>query len=361
MVYSEQDKALIWLNTFGLSLKKQNSLLAFFSSPKDLKINFNNYRSKITEIVGAETYDKISYALEDSYLKVHITGLERNGIIAVTILSKEYPSLLKNTDSPPNVLYCKGDINLLNSECIAIVGTRKCTRYGREATTLFANELSHAGFTIVSGLALGIDEIAHETTLTANGKTIAVLGGGLNEIYPALNTQLANRIFEKGLVISEYLPNEKPTNYTFPLRNRIIAGLSKGVLITEAGETSGALHTKEYANEYGRDIFVIPGNIFSSASKGTNRIIKTLQASIVTSPDDILNLYGKQKKELKPEQIMQLNFMEQIVLNIIGEDEVAYEELLNKSGLEAKKLNTLLTTMQIRGIIKKLQGNIFAK
>ena len=176
---------------------------------------------------------------------------------------------------------------------MAIVGTRRASRYGKDVTEQFASSLARAGVTIVSGLADGVDTFSHQACLNVKGKTIAVLGGGINNIYPATNTNLANKIVESGgLILSEYRPNEKPQTYYFPIRNRIIAGLSKAVLITEATEKSGSMHTKNYALDYGREVFAVPGRINDIYSTGCNKIIKSCQSAIALDPNDILNFLG---------------------------------------------------------------------
>ena len=232
----------------------------------------------------------------------------------------------------------------------------------KKVTENFTKTLVHNGFTIVSGMADGIDTQAHETALAEDGKTIAVLGGGINELYPSSNITLGKTIAEKGLLISEYKPDQKPAAFHFPIRNRIIAGMSKGVLITEADLKSGSMHTKEYALEANRDLFIVPGNIDSPQSLGCNAVIKALQGCMVTAPEDILEVYGKTNnyKEFVKQNNFQLSLDEQVVINCLGSEEVHYDELLDKTNLDTKTLNSLLTTMQVRGIIKKLPGNLYS-
>ena len=220
--------------------------------------------------------------------------------------------------------------------------------------------MAFAGITIVSGLADGVDSAAHRAALEAGGKTIAVLGSGFNNIYPATNVPLANEIVDKGgLLVTEYKPNVQPANYTFPARNRIIAGLSRGVLITEATLKSGSMHTKEYALENGRDLFVVPGRITDIYSQGCNQIIKNCQSAMVLDSAEIIRLYGKDVTTIDTTEKTQLNFDEQIIIDILGSDEVHYDDILSKSGMAQKALNTLLVRMELMGKIKKLPGNYY--
>ncbi|MGD9901396.1 MAG: DNA-processing protein DprA [Spirochaetales bacterium] len=361
-MFTKDEKAIIWLDIFdNLTIKRKYELLNMYASPKELFANFKNDFNKVKSILEADEFNKMAYALDENFIDKQIFEYEKIKVSLVTLFSKEYPNLLKETATPPLVLYCRGDLSLLNSECLAVVGTRRATRYGKKVTESFVKELALNGFTIVSGLADGIDTIAHRTALENGGKTIAVLGGGVDQIYPYANVGLSREVVAKGLLISEYKPDQKPAGFHFPVRNRIIAGISKGVLITEAGEKSGSMHTKEYAIEAGRDLFVVPGNIDSTASAGCNQIIKSLQGAMVTSADDILENYGKTNsyKGVLSRPSLQLTMDEQIIINIIGNEECHYDELLEKTNFDTKTLNSLLTTMQVRGIIKKLPGNLY--
>jgi DNA processing protein len=300
--------------------------------------------------------------MDSEFLNKEAMQYKQMDVKVVTYFSSEYPELLKQIATPPICLYCRGDVSLLKSNCLAVVGSRRSSRYGKNVTEKFVKDLASSGFTIVSGLADGIDAAAHHAALAVGEKTIAVLAGGVNEIYPYSNIALSNEIAKKGLLISENKPNRKAVAYQFPIRNRIIAGLSLAVLIPEARLKSGSMHTKEYALETGRDLFVVPGNIDSKYSEGCNAIIKSLQGCAVTCVEDILDSYNLTKKEIKkPEKTYQLSIDEQIIYNIVSKKESSYEEILVESGLNAKMLNTLLTTLQLRGIIKKLPGNIFSK
>ncbi len=209
-------------------------------------------------------------------------------IQTITIKNENYPKLLKKIYDPPQKLYISGNLKKQEKYPLAIVGTRKISNYGQQATRFFTEVLAEAGVTIISGLALGIDGLAHRIALEKNARTIAVLGSGLNIIYPPAHQKLAQEIIKSGgAVISEYSPNTSPTKKTFPARNRIISGLSLGILVIDAPQKSGALITARTAIEQGREVFVVPGRINDFNSKGCNHLIK-MGARLVTSPEEII-------------------------------------------------------------------------
>ena len=360
-MYSKNERAIIWIDMFEfLTTKKQEEILALFDEPSDVFFEFASSFEKLKDFVSKEQFDKMCYVLDEQYIDSHILNIESRGIRVVTFCSDEYPEQFFNYPDKPLLLYCKGDLSLLNSVCVGIVGTRKPTIYGRQVTEKFAKALASNGLTIVSGLADGVDAISHAGALAVGGKTIAVLGGGFDHIYPKRNFQLEKEIEQKGLVISEYAPHVDNSTWHFPLRNRIIAGLSKAVLITEASTKSGSMHTKNYCADYGIDVFAVPGEITSFASSGTNSIIRSCQGTIALSPDDILeslNIKNQYKPVVKN---LQLSFEEQLILNTI-DGEMHFDEIQIKTKIDTKTLLTLLTTMELSGIIKKLTGNYYCK
>src|SRR3989344_4622177 len=220
--------------------------------------------------------------------------IEKAGVKIMAFSDPGYPKLLKEIYAPPFLLYYFGELDLNNDFSLAIVGTRKITNYGRQATEKIAGELAQAGLTIVSGLALGIDACAHQSALDNRGKTVAVLGSGLGQIYPAYNRRLAEKIIESGgAVVSEFPFNMRPLKFNFSQRNRVISGLSLGTLVTEAGLKSGALITAKYALEQNREVFAVPGNIFSPLAAGPNQLIK-LGAKMAENANDILETLNLQ-------------------------------------------------------------------
>ncbi|MBQ3047791.1 MAG: DNA-processing protein DprA [Clostridia bacterium] len=356
------DKAVVFLDSFDFATyKKKQKVLELIKNPEDLldaeKLQQN--KSELLNIFSNDEYIILLNGVKNNNLNLIEKSLNMLKINAISIFSSLYPLSLKNIDTPPLVIYYKGDISLLKTNCFAIVGSRHITNYGKVVTEKFAKELSLSNFTIVSGLAAGVDTVAHKSTLTNAGKTIAVLAGGLDEIYPSSNTTLANDIVASGgLLISETRPHKKADMYMFPIRNRIISAISKGILITEAQEKSGVIHTKNYALEYGKDVFAVPGNITSIASVGANRMIANGQAKAVTSLQDILDEYNMvcvQKKQ-KTENYSMLDML---VVDCLKQGPRTFQELVDLTKLEAKTLNSLLTTLLIRGIIKKLAGNVY--
>jgi len=281
-------------------------------------------------------------------------------IKTIDINNKEYPRLLKEIKDPPKVLYYRGKLEP-NDNCFAIVGTRRCSSYGKETALEIAGDLAEAGLTIVSGLAPGIDTFAHQATIERKKRTIAVLGTGIDErsIYPQSNSNLARKIIEtEGCLISEYPPGTPGSQFTFPQRNRIISGLSLGVLVVEAKEKSGALITAEWARKQGRKVFAIPGPIQSSNSKGPHYLIKN-GAKLVENANDIL-------KELnlppttRPGGVAGETEEENLILDALREEALYIDKIIEKTKLSAASVASTLAILEIKGKVKNLGGNIYA-
>lgn len=285
-----------------------------------------------------------------------------SSIIQISFGEDGYPKLLAQISDPPKQLYCRGNLDLLNSECIGVVGTRKLTPYGKESAQYITRGLATAGFTIVSGLAMGIDAVAHQTTLETGGKTIAVLGGGIGnqKIGPKINLPLAKRILENnGLLVSEYSDDEEIYAPNFAMRNRIISGLSKGVVIIEADRDSGSLITAKCALDQNRDVFAVPGNIFSNKSIGSNDLIKK-GAKLVTSAGDIteeygynLNIFGKYKSSIST-----ANSTQKTILDILqNKGESSSDEIIAMlTSLDTSDILSSLSVLEMSGLAKRL-GN----
>ena len=355
---TNKDKTYIFLSSLDLSYKKFSDIVSHYSCVDEVLHAIDSAESFIVQEFD-QKFDTIQKMLNDFSFQTFEDYLKTNNVGYVTIEDDKYPQKLLELDQPPFILYYKGNLELVNTPCIAMVGTRKPSFYGQDVTEKFAKGLTENGFTIVSGLAVGVDKISHETCLKYGGNTIAVLGNGFEHMYPAMNINLSKDIAQKGLLLTEYYPSFKATSYSFPARNRIIAGLSKGVLVTEAGEKSGALYTKDFALELGRDVFSIPGNVNNINSKGTNNIIKSGHGACVTCVEDILDSYGMTAKNKKEKKI-QLNFDEQRIYDYLTVGERNFDDLQIYTNLSVQNLNTCLTTMQIRGIIKKLPGNYYS-
>jgi len=354
-----EDKNIIWLDLFPfLTYQKRVKLLNIFPKDKDIRKLFLS-EPKVKEIVTEQEFIKMSNLLEEDKLDRIIERNLNEAIEMVTINDDRYPKLLKEISTPPLCLYCKGNLQLLNTLCVGVVGSRKITDYGVIVTKQYSKALAIAGVTVVSGMANGVDTVAHKTVLENNGATIAVLAGGFHYIYPANNYALSKKLAENNLLITENNPDIQPLTYYFPIRNRIIAGLSKAVLITEAGLKSGSLHTKDYALEYNRDIFAVPGQINSPMSEGTNRIIKEFQSSITLNPEDLLQSLGIKNEKIEKKVVNQLDFNSQLVLDYIKFEKKTFQQIADYTKLPIQQLNSLLTELEMDGIIEKLANNSY--
>src|SRR3989344_1156717 len=282
-------------------------------------------------------------------------------IVELRQADKEYSKLLRQISDPPDKLYCRGNIKLLNSYCFGVVGTRKITSYGKEATENIISGLSDTGWTIASGLALGVDAAAHKAALDNNLPTVAVLGSTIDDlgIGPRTNFPLAKEILKNnGLLISEYRSSRDVNRSNFAIRDRIISGLSVGVLIVEGAEKSGSLITAKCAAEQNRDVFAVPGNIFSFVSAGPNELIKK-GARVVTSANDILEEYN-QNLELeltKRKNISTKDPIQKKILDILDEQgDLTIDKIIRETGLEASQILSAISILEIKGKIKQRSG-----
>ncbi len=288
-----------------------------------------------------------------------------DGIRVLSIFDPEYSLLLKEIYDPPIVIYYLGDnLEVFKRKSLGVVGTRQITSYGRLLTEKFINILAGAGLVIVSGLARGVDTVAHQETLKAKGQTIAVLGGGLKQIFPAENIKLALAIAQNGgLVISEFSPNEPSLPGNFPARNRIISGLSVGVLVTEAATESGSLITARCALEQGREVYALPGPVTSSQSMGTLNLIKQ-GAKLVTSAEDILADLGMDQvtnTETRVKNVGNLSEAEQRILDLLSLENRQIDEICRELKLPAAIVASSLVKMEIFGLVKNLGGGVYLK
>ena len=288
MIIIEEKYYKVWLTLIkNLGFKKYINLIKKFKNHKAI---FNEKKKKLQEVplIDEKMAEKILDVVTRKRVLNHIKYMQANNIDIIDIFDKDYPYYLKEIYSPPICLYVKGDKSILNGINIGIVGCRDCSKYGIEVAKDFSYNLAKHKLNIVSGLAKGIDAYAHCGAVLAKGKTIAVLGNGLDTIYPEENRNLANKIISGGgAIISEYPLGTKPEKANFPARNRIISGMSKGIIVVEAKKKSGTIITVDFALEQGRGVFVVPGNINSINSEGTNDLIKQ-GARLVTSFEDVL-------------------------------------------------------------------------
>jgi len=269
---------------------------------------------------------------------------------------KNYPERLLQIKDPPKELYVLGSEELLNNNSIAIVGTRKCTEYGEKYTKLFAKKISESGITVISGLAVGIDTIAHINSMEELGRTIAVLGSGFEHIYPKENTYLFQKILENGgCIISEYPPETPVDKSRFPKRNRIISGISMGVLVVEALYRSGSTITAKHAINQKKEVFCIPNRLGESKGYSTNLLIKN-GANLVTEPEDIINLYLSES-----EKLIEISEEHKEIYNLIGELPITANEIAKTTNKTISQIMNSLTILELEGVIKSIGGNRFIR
>ena len=286
------------------------------------------------------------------------------GARIITTDDEEYPAALREIHDPPIVLYVRGQITARDHNAVAVVGSRKASHYATECAKKLSFQMAYAGLTVVSGLARGIDTAAHQGALAAKGRTIAVIGAGLAHLYPPENAQLAERIAENGAVISEFPIDTKPDRQTFPIRNRIVTGMSFGVLVVEAGANSGALISANMAAEQGRTLYAVPGRIDSPAALGSNRLIQQ-GAKLVIAAEDILDdlpLVFSKKPDLPVSvTVADLTADQQKVFDALGSEEAHLESVIATSGLTAAVVSSTLLGLEIRRLVKQLPGKRYVK
>ena len=356
--YSDDQIALMELSAVqGLTFRQKTALLSLTDSPKELFPSLEIMSEEIARI-GEGLFDRLLEVREGFQKERVLNYMEKTDSFALFENDDEYPASFGILEDKPLVLYGKGDPTLLSENCFAIVGTREPTRYGRDAAELFAKDLASAGLVIVSGLARGVDSIAHKAALEVGGKSIGVIGCGVDRVYPSENKGLYDEMAEKGLVLSEYFFGEKPVSFHFPERNRLISALSKGILVVEAGVKSGTLLTVEHAFDQGKDVFAVPGNIFSDKSKGSNELLHNPLVLPACSPRDVLDFYKIDAPE-KEEQAVQLTTNEIIVYDLLKDEDKHFEELIAATGLPMGELMQTLTKLEVLGVIKKLPGNYY--
>ncbi len=305
--------------------------------------------SEIIDVVEGRAPFKLNMEFSKDQIEEFLKNLQ--DIQVITFWDEKYPEWLRNIYDPPAILYCKGNCTLLKERGLAIVGTRKATSYGKNIAQKFAHEISKY-MPIISGLALGIDSQAHLGALEGKGKTIAVLGNGIDIAYPKTNEILYKRILEEnGCIVSEYPPKTPPSKFRFPLRNRIIAGLSLAVLVVEAPEKSGALITANYALEYGIDVLAVPGDITRINSKGTNNLILN-GARPVISLEDLLDYLGIYHKN----QLKTLSDEEKVIYEAIKQGNNTVDKIVESTGIDVYKVLSILTYLSLKGYVIKSGG-----
>jgi DNA processing protein len=344
--------------------RKLNLMLEIYGTARDVFFTKAGEASRASNL-SAYSAKFFSRAHSLQYIENLLKNLEERGIAYFSRDNERYPSLLKEIPDPPVGIFCIGTLPSDNTYKVAIVGSRKCSEYGLMAARLLSKPLAQAGVVIVSGMARGVDSMAHRGALEAKGKTIAVLGCGVDICYPSENKNLREEIIESGCILSEYPPGTTPQAHFFPARNRIISGLSHGVVVAEAGKRSGTLITVDQAMEQGREVFAVPGNISSRLSEGTNQLIQDGAIPVSDYKDILFSLKISNENEE--------NFSEKISSKIIlaTEEKQVYDSLsFEPCSIDAlmellesnpSRVLFLLTQLEIKGLIKKLPGSRYVK
>jgi DNA processing protein len=346
-------------------LTQRNLLERFGSAGSVLRAPPSELRQ--VQGVGSQLSQAISTSRRSNVID-EIKRCQTNDIRIVHMQGETYPRMLREIYDPPGVLYVRGELKPQDHLAIAIVGTRHATLYGRQQAERLGGALARAGLTIVSGLARGIDAAAHQGALEAGGRTIAVLASGVLNIYPAEHKELAENIVRNGALISEASTLSKPRPGSFPRRNRLITGISLGVIVVEAAPRSGALLTATHASEQGREVFAVPGRVDSRASRGCNRLIRD-GAKLVESADDVLEELGP-LVEAAPQEDgrvvhrpaeLQLNDQERAVLDAIESDATNIETIVTTTGLPVHRVLSTISVLEMRKLIRRLSGTTVAR
>jgi len=314
----------------------------------------------LRRIVSAEIAAEIQAGPEPARVDAVLRWLDDPANHVLTLADEAYPRMLLQISDPPPLIYVKGATALLNHAALAVVGSRNATRQGSENAEAFARELSDGGFTIVSGLALGIDAAAHRGGLAGIGSSIAVVSTGLDIVYPARNKPLAHHLAADGLLVSEFSLGMPAIAVNFPRRNRLISGLARGCLVVEAALQSGSLITARYALEQGREVFAIPGSIHSTLSKGCHRLIKE-GAKLVESSNDILEELGAIPRVRSQPSEVELTPEQKTLLDSLGFDPTDLDGFCARSGLTAETASAMLLTLELDGLVDRLPGGKFQR
>jgi DNA processing protein len=361
---STSDEAALWValsQIQGLGNVNLYHLLTKFQSPDNI---FSASINQLREVVSEELANKINQGFQTETIQPVLDWLKKDNNHIVTLADTSYPQRLLQINNPPVILYAIGNLHWLNHASIAMVGSRNATPQGEKNAECFAESLCNQGLCIISGMALGIDGAAHRGAIKSNGATIAVVGTGLDIVYPAKHRELAHQIATRGLIISEFPLGTPSKAQNFPRRNRIISGLSLGCLVVEANIDSGSMITARLATEQGREVFAIPGSIHSPVSKGCHQLIKQ-GAKLVENSSDIL----EELKNLLPEdspfgpiaQKGQTATATAPLLDFMGFDTMNFESLLDASGLTTEALSSMLTMLELEGKITTLAGGNYQR
>jgi DNA processing protein len=339
----------------GIGAVRMQALIQHFG---DLELAWNAAPAELAQAgLSGKLTERVVQARGNIDLEKLWARIESQGIKVLTWEDDSYPPRLKEIDQPPPVLYIRGEYLPDDLFAVAIVGTRRVTAYGRQITEELSSFLAANGITVISGLARGVDAIAHQTALKAGGRTIGVLGSGVDKIYPPEHRALAEQMLERGALVSDYAPGTPPDASNFPPRNRIISGLSLAVVVVEAGETSGALITAEFAAEQGREIFAVPGSILAPQSKGTNKLIQNGALPLLSVNDLMqaldLTRVGEHKAARK---IIPTDETEARLMNVLGDEPLHVDEIRNQTEMPIEKVSAALALMELKGMVRQVGG-----
>ena len=331
---------------------------AVFRAPLDKLLQIEGLGEKVAREIQKGPVDK--------RVEKELSLLKEVGGKIMTMKDVSYPNRLKEIYDPPPLLYVKGDLKKEDELAVAIVGSRKTTPYGKWMTEKMGQELARQGITIVSGMARGIDSHAHWGALSGGGRTIAVLGSGVDVVYPPENRNLYKRIMDQGAVLSEFPMSSPPEGGHFPKRNRIISGLSLGVVVVQAGMESGSLITANYALEQGREVFAVPGNVGSNSSRGTHQLIKDGAKLVESSEDILVEVLPQWSKEREASQdverpVRDLTDEEKVLYGQLGETPLHIDALIRESHFDPGKVSSLLLDLELKGLISQWPGKCFSK
>ena len=351
--YTKEELSLIWLDSFiELEYKHKVQIYDYLSKTHKISDGLNLAKDYILSEVGESEFKTMLSSANQDYLNFVLAELERREIVAITINSPSYPLLLKEIELKPLVLYAKGNLSLLDTKTFAIVGSRKSLPLSISIAKDYATTLSKH-FTLVTGIAEGVDREVIKSALSTTKNIISVIAGGFDNVYPSSNQDLFEKVASEGLVLSEHPPKKIPRPYHFPIRNRIIAGLSKGVLVVNASKKSGTLYTAEYACEYSKDLFAVPYSVGVASGEGANDLIK--RGAILTDKvDDVLEFYSLDSSESLDEFTLE----EKDVIKVLSSGEMHIEKLSGALKKSAYEIIATLSILEIKGVIVK-SGNVY--
>ena len=363
-------EALIALNLIeGVGPVRARSLIEHFGGAPEI-LSASRHELLRVRNIGDDTAEKISGWEKSIDLAGELKRIADFGCHVLISSDENYPASLREIYDPPLVLYVKGELTAKDKNCVAMVGSRQTTHYGLETARKLAYQLAYVGVTVVSGGARGIDTAAHQGALSAKGRTVAVLGTGINLIFPPENAELFERIAANGAVITQFPFNRPADKQSFPIRNRIVAGMTLGTIVVEANLSSGALITANFATEYGRQIFAVPGRIDSPRSKGCHELIKK-GAKLCEGAEDVLSefeyLFPTSNRPAAPNETgvlpaLELSANEQKVFDALKtDDELTTDEVIRASGLPSSAVSVTLLSLEMKRVVRQLPGKLFVR